>query len=199
MQIHKKTATIFLKESDHNFFCQTQSILTLSSVLVWSVSKFLMTASLPSLLCKTHFPSQTCTDSVQVNRLKTGAHTHTLSLSYIHTNASQITLQGFFSYHLCGKGWSPLSSPPTRAGPAPSGRWPVAWCRVRTRSYTCMASAWSQHASNRTGGRSHRCRRWWRSSPSLRWLWRTCDLWMEWQKFTFHWDRITLMVLKCGC
>lgn len=82
----------------------------------------------------------------------------------------------FFSYRFCGKGWSPLSSPLTRAGPEPSGRWPAAWCRARTGSYMCMASAWSQHVSNHTWRRSHRCRRWWHSSPLLHWRWQTCDL-----------------------
>lgn len=121
---------------------------------------------------------------LHINLLSTGKknrRTHTLSTS---TQTPLKTHSFFFSYRLCGKGWSPLSSPPTPAGPAPSERWPVAWCQVHTGSCTCTASAWSQRASNHTCGRSHRCRRWWRSSRLLHWLWRTCDLWMEWEKLT---------------
>lgn len=83
------------------------------------------------------------------------------------------------SYRPCGRGWSPLFSPLIPGGPAPSGRWPVAWCRAHTWSYMRRASAWSLHASSRTCGRSHRCRRWWRSSPPGRWRWRTCGLQKE--------------------
>ena len=141
----------------------------------------------PSLLCKTaHF-------LVQFNRSITGAHT----LSCIQSNTPQIILSNrFFSYHLCGKGWSPLSSPPTQAGPAPSGQWPAAWCRVHTGSYTCTASAWSQHASNHTCGRSHRCRRWWRSSPLSHWLWRIYDLWMERDKVSSLFTMTTPMSMS---
>lgn len=120
--------------------------------------------------------------------------------THTHTNSSQSTLPRFiFSYRLCGKGWSPPFAPLTRAGPAPSGQWPVAWCQVRTRSYTCTASAWSQPASSRTCGRNHRCRRWWHSSPPWRWLWRTSDLRMGMRKGLLFITSSQIMGIKRGC
>lgn len=165
------TFFVFLKEPDHHFLLQTQSIFGIAHLHI-SMTKSLQGFNF-YVKQNTHIPFQTCTGTVQVNSWKTDAH----ALFYIHTNTSQINLtNSFFSYHLCGKGWSPLSSPPTQEGPAPSGQWPAAWCRVRTGSYTCTASAWSQHVSSHTCGRSHHCSRWWRSFPLLRWLWRSCDL-----------------------
>lgn len=115
---------------------------------------------------------------VRLNRPKKNSISHPFS----STQTSQNPV-GVCSYHLCGKGLSPLSSPPIPAGPEPSGRWPAAWCQVRTGSYTCTASAWPRHASNRTCGRSRHCRRWWHSSPLLHWRWQTCDLLKQQQKF----------------
>lgn len=170
MPIHENSQNI---ATNHNIWLVQNFSFTSSlgkrHVLTMNTMQFLSTAPAPTLF--------------HVQNIQTlYKPTEQKQLIHPHRHSTQMTLNSccFFSYHLCGKGWSPLSSPLTRAEPAPSGRWPIAWCRGHTGSYTCMVSAWSRHASNHTCDRSRRCRRWWHSSPPSRWLWRTYDLWMEW-------------------